>query len=228
MQNLFNITDPFSPLEQAELTHRLHYPSTSRYRTALVVPEWTEIMDELKRQVVADFPEVEHVPILSISVEDAFFESVEQYPGVKHQMFTGGVDTAFTDMYVHTMEIRDESIALLFNARDPVLANALQRWCALGFIPAVMRNDDDERMGFAFLDCLQELAAEFANAVAAPLPTIASRIGTLLEVLDTLPPQLMLPANATITVVAAPQNIAEVIGAIGDEFTPGKYVRSQP
>jgi hypothetical protein len=38
----------------------------------------------------------------------------------------------------------------------------------------------------------------------------------------------MLPANATIIVVAAPQNIAEVIGAIGDEFTPGKYVRPQP
>lgn len=226
MQSFLNIANASNSVEQAEIYHRLHLPSPLGYRTALVLPEWSEMLREMRACVVPAFSELANIPILSIAVSTEFFQSLERSAGIAFRALLFSVNSTHADMYIHTMQSHTESVAVVFNARDPVLAEALQQWHGIGYIPAIAC-DDSDRMGFIRLPCMQENIALLANAARHPKPTTTNRIVLLATALRIPQNFLALPANATITVVATPHTLAEVVGAIGDEFHPGEIANGK-
>lgn len=226
MQSYLNITNTFIAVERAEINHRMHSPSHLGYRTALVLPGWSEMLREMRACVVPAFSELADMPILSIAVGPQFFDNFELNEDVAFRALLCSVNSTHADMYIHTMQRHTESVAVVFNTRDPVLSEALQQWHSIGYIPAVAC-DDSERMGFIRLPCMQEHTARLAEAAKYPMPTTVNRIILLTSALRM--PEIFpsLPPGATNTVAATPRTLAEVVGAIGDRFNPGEIANSK-
>ncbi|MEO8407843.1 MAG: hypothetical protein ABI476_05380 [Oxalobacteraceae bacterium] len=99
---------------------------------------------------------------------------------------------------------------MVFDARAPLIADAILQWGALGFLPIILRTNDNRMMFLAMP--YSPIAIKPENLLATPIPP--SRIVSILKGLRFPGAPDGLPQQRAIAVVTSPESIFSIVEMI--------------
>jgi hypothetical protein len=209
-----------SELTLAEAAHIVHLPSPGGWRTAMVLPQWTELTKKIERSVASTLPQlgVLPTPLLSVSVSSSFFDSMNRNQGLSCKERLVSFDGIALELYILILQTPEESMTLIFDMRDLTVQRSVFHWTSLVGIPIITR-DGVKRSGFSYMTALEEINAAGPICVP-PSATAANRIEAVRATVLHPAVQQTLPALQTFVYVSSPSNIAEVMDVIGGVTEP--------
>lgn len=227
MHDIIVKTNAFLTLQKARAVHAHHRPSPLGYRTALLLPDWDAVPTKTQRNADKQFPGITRqcLPILSVAVSSKFLKSVLRQRRTLSTSIAFTTEGQYADMYCRTIEVDDEAITLVFDARDPLTSKVLGQWAATGVMLAIL-TDDTGRTLISLLERNFDVPTDLAllHSEKNPVEASKSRVRALVSALEDFDIKAERPANATVTYVAAPSDLLKVVAVIGDASSEGDFI----